>query len=273
MEDPTTFTRRYVQLPFYLLVPVVVVLALLGGGYVGRECVITCDRAQGDCRVTTAGYLYPIVDESVPIDSILGVAQTREETRHRSGRGASSSVSTTEYDVVFQLDPTIAHRPWLEVLTLDRLSSGDASAAAAQALVGFLNTPEQATVTASFGSHRTGYLSTLLILIVGLGAVGFFYCWQLTSKVTRRWSRESPETRLRFAVEVPFLSLPHGFFDLVVNGGKPPVTDEKWVAKLPSRSPPALRAEIFRIVQQEYALFDEEVARPRKEKKRKREQS
>lgn len=260
MEKHIAQTRRFFQIPLYLLMPGLVLLALIGGSYVGRECEIICDRAEGNCQITSTGYLFSIEEDSIPINSILAVAQTHSKTSHQSGPVGSSSRSTiltTEYNLFFKLDPKIAHRPWLEIHTYDLLSNKEATVKAADAVSTFLENPQQATVAARFGSHRSGYAMSLLIFVVGLGALCFRYGWQLTNTVQRQWTRKNSETRLKFSIEVPFLGMTHTSFDLVVNGNRAPVADEKWVKKLPARTPAKLRTEILRIVQQEHALFDQ----------------
>jgi hypothetical protein len=255
-------TRRFFQIPFYLLMPGLILLALIGGSYVGRECEIICDRAEGSCRITSAGYLFSIEEDSIPINSIISVVQTRSETSHQSGPVGSSSRSTiltTQYNLFFKLDPKIADHPWLEIHTYDLLSNKEATVKAAAAVSTFLENPQQVTVAAQFGSHRSGYAMSLLIFIVGLGALCFRYGWQLTNTIERLWTRKNSETRLKFSIEVPFLGMTHTSFDLVVNGNRAPVADEKWVKKLPIRTPAKLRAQILRIVQEEHVIFDEHV--------------
>ncbi|MES2824232.1 MAG: hypothetical protein V4732_11570 [Pseudomonadota bacterium] len=58
MEKHIAQTRRFFQIPLYLLMPGLALLALIGGSYVGHECEIICDRAEDSCRITSAGYLF-----------------------------------------------------------------------------------------------------------------------------------------------------------------------------------------------------------------------
>jgi hypothetical protein len=241
--------------PSFLFVPSLVaaaVVAALAGSFVGRTCVIACERAEGTCRVESRGFLYPIQDETVAIADISGVGvETTTSTSVRAAGSRAPAITTTHHDVLLRIRPTDGSvRPDVRVHTYDPLGGGEATGLAARRLSDFLESKLEPRVVVEFGTHRTAFAATALLLVV-LGLLASCrYLWTAKLEVHREDHRERIRSRIRVVLEMgPGLTKRSDWVTLEGNAASRAAED--YERRLPPGLPSSLRARILGLIELE----------------------